>query len=242
MDGLATIQEIYLSAPEEAVFLERAKILQETRSKFVGAPPGVRQGKTIQELCDRVSVVVSPDDVLLGRILEQAPDSDDEKFIREHPELFLEAGVPGWLDSDSLYIPDWNRLLEKGLPGLAAEVEARRRETKGVAADAREWTTCWKESRSRSPEFRGSPFATRKKRGRSRRRRKTRKPGPGFCARRTAAGRLPGVRRRVSRKLGNFSSSFTWHFRASSAAGTLRRVEWTSTSAGSTRATCRAGS
>ncbi len=138
MYKLAAIQEIYLSAPEEAVFLERARILQETRSKFAGALPGFRQGKIIQELCDRVSVVVSPDDVLLGRILEQVPGSADEKFIQEHPDLFLEAGVPGWLDSDSLYIPDWNRLLEKGLPGLAAEVESRRRATEGRAADVRE--------------------------------------------------------------------------------------------------------
>ncbi|MGD0999362.1 MAG: pyruvate formate lyase family protein [Candidatus Brocadiia bacterium] len=138
MYDLAAIQEIYLSAPEEAVFLERARILQETKSKFAGAPPGVRQGKIIQELCDRISVVVSPADVLLGRILEQVPGSEDEKFVQEHPELFLEAGAPGWLDSDSLYIPDWNHLLEKGLQGLAAEVEARRRAADGRAADARE--------------------------------------------------------------------------------------------------------
>ncbi|MGO8702975.1 MAG: pyruvate formate lyase family protein [Candidatus Brocadiia bacterium] len=138
MCDLAAIQEIYLSAPEEAVFLERAKILQETRSNFAGAAPGVRQGKTIQELCHRVSVVVSPDDVLLGRILEEVPGGEDEKFVREHPELFLEAGVPGWLDSDSLYIPDWSHLLEKGLPGLAAEVEARRRAAEGADEDGRE--------------------------------------------------------------------------------------------------------
>jgi len=138
MDELAAIQEAYLSAPEEAVFLERARILQETKSKFAGALPGIRQGKIIQELCDRISVIVSPDDVLLGRILEQVPGVEDEKFIREHPELFLEAGVPGWLDSDSLYIPDWNHLLEKGLQGLAAEVEAHRRATTGRTPDARE--------------------------------------------------------------------------------------------------------
>jgi len=137
MYELAAIQEIYLSAPEEAVFLERARILQETRSKFAGALPGIRQGKIIQELCDRVSVVVSPDDVLLGRVLEQVPSSEDEKFIQEHSELFYEAGAPGWLDSDSIYIPDWNRLLEKGLQGLMAEVESHRRGTGERAPDAR---------------------------------------------------------------------------------------------------------
>jgi formate C-acetyltransferase len=137
MYQLAAIQEIYLSAPEEAVFLERARILHETRSKFAGALPGIRQGKIIQELCDRVSVVVSPDDVLLGRVLEEVPCGEDEKFVQEHPELFYEAGVPGWLDSDSIYIPDWNRLLEKGLQGLFAEVESRRRGTGGRAPAAR---------------------------------------------------------------------------------------------------------
>jgi formate C-acetyltransferase len=135
---LDAIQEFYLSAPEEAVFLERARILQETRAKFAGAPPGIRQGKIVQELCERVSVVVSPDDVLLGRVLEQVPSSEDERFIQEHPELFYEAGVPGWLDSDSLYIPDWNHLLEKGLQGLLTEVEFHRRGTGGPRPGPRE--------------------------------------------------------------------------------------------------------
>ena len=66
MYNLSAIQDFYLSAPEEAVFLERARILQETRSKFSGERPGVRQGKVIRELCERVSPVVSPNDVLLG--------------------------------------------------------------------------------------------------------------------------------------------------------------------------------
>jgi len=136
MYDLAAIEKTYLSAPEEAVFLERARIVQETRSKFAGELPGIRQGKIIQELCDRVSVVVSPDDVLLGRVLEQVPCGEDEKFIQEHPELFYEAGVPGWLDSDSLYIPDWNHLLEKGLQGMVAEVESHRRGTATQAPDA----------------------------------------------------------------------------------------------------------
>ena len=132
MYSVDAIRKAYLDIPDEAVFLERARILQDTRAKYGDLPPGLRQGKIIEELCERITVVVNPSDVLLGRILEQLPTSQDEVFIKQHPELFIVPGVSGYLDSASIYIPDWAKLLEMGIGGLMEEVQQHRRGVNNV--------------------------------------------------------------------------------------------------------------
>ena len=136
--NLSAIREAYLAAPDEAVFLERARILEESRSKFQALPSGRRQGLIIQELCERISVVVNPFDVLLGRVREEVPTGRDEEFVQNSPELFVEAGLPGWLDSTEIYIPDWGKLLTLGLSGLRKEVADRRRDVQAALPDAEE--------------------------------------------------------------------------------------------------------
>ncbi|MCX7886725.1 MAG: hypothetical protein N3B01_05650 [Verrucomicrobiae bacterium] len=132
--NLAAIRQAYLSTPEEAVFLERARILHESRRKYAGLPPGIRQGRVLQDLCREITPVVCTDDVLLGRVREQVPTSEEEEFIRAHPELFNREGVPGWLESASIYVPDWEHLLQAGIGGLIDEVEADRRAVATPAA------------------------------------------------------------------------------------------------------------
>ncbi len=129
MYSIDAIRKAYLDVPDEAVFLERARILQDTRSKYGDLSPGLRQGKIVEELCKRITVVVNPGDVLLGRILEQIPTPQDEVFIKQHPELFTMPGMPGYLDSASIYIPDWSKLLEMGIGGLMEEVQKHRRKS-----------------------------------------------------------------------------------------------------------------
>ncbi|MCX7825256.1 MAG: hypothetical protein N2689_06825 [Verrucomicrobiae bacterium] len=136
--NLAAIHQAYLSAPEEAVFLERARILDETRRKYAALPPCARQGRVLQDLCREITPVVCPDDVLLGRVREQVPTAKDEDFIRAHPELFNCGGVPGWLESASIYVPDWEHLLQAGIGGLLDEVELARRDAPPAAQDALE--------------------------------------------------------------------------------------------------------
>jgi len=128
--------QAWLDTPDEAVYLERARILHDAMRHHAALPPGRRQGETIVDLCQRISLPVGHGDVLLGRVHEQLPTADDEAFIRQHPELFLAAGVPGWLDSASIYVPDWARLLEQGLGGLLADVERRQRQLPGAGRDA----------------------------------------------------------------------------------------------------------
>ena len=86
---------------DEAVFLERARVLLECREKYADLSSGLRQGKIIADLCDRITPVVNPCDILLGRILEEVPSAQDELFIKDNPRLFVSPGDPGWLDSTS---------------------------------------------------------------------------------------------------------------------------------------------
>lgn len=123
MQNIDAIRRIYLDVPDEAIFLERAIILQDAGAKYESLPPGLRQGKILEELCERITVVVNPGDVLLGRISEKIPTPEDEVFIEQHPELFIMPGLPGYLDSASIYIPDWRKLLEMGIGGLMEEVQ-----------------------------------------------------------------------------------------------------------------------
>ncbi len=135
MHSLSAIHDAYLSAPEEAVFLERARILHESRGRYAHLPPGMRQGEVLQDLCARITVVVNPADVLLGRVLEEVPAPADEQFVRAHPELFVEPGVPGWLDSAGIYIPDWSRLLTLGIGGLVSQIDRHLADTEQRGRD-----------------------------------------------------------------------------------------------------------
>ena len=123
-DEINAIREAYLAVPDEAVFLERARVLLECHEKYAHLSSGLRQGKTVDELCDRITPIVNPCDILLGRILEEVPSAQDELFIKDNPRLFVSPGDPGRLDSTSIYIPDWAKLLRLGITGLVREVEA----------------------------------------------------------------------------------------------------------------------
>jgi len=131
MYNMDAIRKTYLDVPDEAVFLERARILQDAKAKYEDLTPGLRQGKIMEELCERITVVVNPGDALLGRILEQIPTAQDEAFIEQHPELFTVPGAE-YLDSASIYIPDWAKLLEMGIGGLLEEVQQHRRDFSSI--------------------------------------------------------------------------------------------------------------
>ncbi len=125
MYDLTAIYKAFHSYPEEAVFFERALILEETRHKYTELPPGERQGRIVQDLCNGITPVVIPQDALLCRIKETIPTAEQEQFIAAHPELFLQAGVPGWLEATNVYIPDWQPLLTCGLGGLIEQTKTQ---------------------------------------------------------------------------------------------------------------------
>ena len=119
---LDAVRRVYLDVPDEAVFLERARILRDSRERYVELSPGLRQGRIIEDLCDGITVVVNPEDMLLGRVFEEIPSPVDRELVEQHPEFFIAPGVPGWLDSAGIYIPNWEKLLRLGISGLIEEV------------------------------------------------------------------------------------------------------------------------
>ena len=121
---LEAIQHAYLAYPDEAVFLERALILEAARCKYGNLPPGLRQGMAVRDLCSGITPVVEPFDLLLARVKETVAAPDEERFVEQHPELFLYPGVPGFLDAASIYIPAWAKLLRLGVGELISEAKA----------------------------------------------------------------------------------------------------------------------
>lgn len=79
-------REPLVATSDDAAFVERAHILHDTMRTHAALPPGVRQGRVIQELCERVPLAVRPGDVLLGRVAEQLATPEDRAFIEEHSE------------------------------------------------------------------------------------------------------------------------------------------------------------
>lgn len=118
--------------------MERACILRQTREKFAHLSRTVRQAAILRDLCEQITPVLEPEDLIVGRMPEAVPTPEEEAFIAEHPEFFSEPGVPGWLDSLGIYIPDWGRLVETGLGGIAAEARECLTERGGDADDGGE--------------------------------------------------------------------------------------------------------
>lgn len=135
---LAHERSARLAEDERLVCLARAEILLRSRQRHAGLSRVGRQAATMRDLCAGIPIVIGAADVLVGRMPEVVPDADGERWVAAHPELFCEPGDPGRLDSLSIYAPDWGRLLERGLGGIAGEALAVRNEA-GVPASEREF-------------------------------------------------------------------------------------------------------
>ncbi|MBT4815662.1 MAG: hypothetical protein HON70_08185 [Lentisphaerae bacterium] len=119
------LREKRFAEDDRQVCMERACILKDTKETLGHLSHVARQAAITRELCERISCVIEPEDLIVGRMPEEVPTAEGEAFIAGNPELFCEAGVPGWLDSLGIYIPDWDRLVERGIGGLASDVRGR---------------------------------------------------------------------------------------------------------------------
>ena len=121
------------------VLMERALILRESCERHADLPRVPRQAAILRDLCSKTTPLIEPGDIFAGRIPQVVPDAEGEALIAQRPELFLEPGVPGCLDSLSIYAPDWEWLLEEGLGGVAGH--ARRRLDEAEDEARREFLT-----------------------------------------------------------------------------------------------------
>ena len=139
MSRLERLRAKRLAEDDRLVCMERAKILVATKARHAHLSRTMRQAAILRDLCEQITPIIGPEDLIVGRMPEVLPTPDDERFIAEHPELFTQPGLPGWLDSMSIYVPEWDRLLDLGLGGLAAEARRRLVAIEGTGERQREF-------------------------------------------------------------------------------------------------------
>ena len=108
-----------LAEDERLVCMERVRILMAAEREHASLERVPRQAAVLRDLCEGISIVIPEEDLIAGRMPEVIPTADEEALITARPELFMQPGVPGWLDSISICSPEWDLLLERGLAGIA---------------------------------------------------------------------------------------------------------------------------
>lgn len=114
-----------LAEDERLVCMERARILIAGEAAHASLSRIARQAAIVGDLCAGITPVIEDEDLLVGRIPEVLPTDAEEALIAARPELFVEPGVPGWLDSISICLPEWDLLLRRGLGGIADDARER---------------------------------------------------------------------------------------------------------------------
>ncbi len=112
--------------------IERLRITWEADEFVKDLPQQLQLGEGLYYLLDHISVPVSPDDVILGRINEEIPDEEGEALLRKTAEKWG-RGIPYWMHDGGHECLDWHRLLKFGLTGLEdfAQSELDRRISEG---------------------------------------------------------------------------------------------------------------
>ncbi len=108
--------------------MERLRLSWDADAFVRGLPQQLQIGEGLYYLLDRISLPVSPDDLILGRITEEIPDADGEALLKRSAEEWR-RGIPPWMQDGGHECLDWERLLRLGLTGLedfACEEIARR--------------------------------------------------------------------------------------------------------------------
>lgn len=104
-------------ADDRVLFLERMRIVQRCGDKYAGETAGLRFAHTLQELLAEISVVIEDDDLILGRIQEDLPTEEDERWFEAHR---VECWRVPWFLTDGHLTLSWERLLNEGLDGIRA--------------------------------------------------------------------------------------------------------------------------
>ena len=113
--------------------IERLKLNWEADAYVQGLPQQLQIGEGLYYLLDNISLPISPDDLILGRITEEIPDEDGETLLQRSADEWR-SGIPRqWMPDVGHECLDWERLLDIGLPGLEefARQEIIRRVTAG---------------------------------------------------------------------------------------------------------------
>jgi len=117
--------------------LERLRKTREADLHVQGLPQPLQLGEGLYHLLDHIDLPVEPDDLILGRILEEIPDEEGEAFFQTTVEAWGNRGIPPWMRDGGHETLAWERPLSLGLPGLEefAQSELDRRTAAGEPPD-----------------------------------------------------------------------------------------------------------
>ena len=140
----ALIEEAIWATREKEVrstTLERLRLTREADRLVEGRSQPRQLAEGLFHLLDNVSLPVSSNDFLLGRILEEVPDDEGEQFFSDTVKGWGGRGIPPWMPDGGHECFDWARLLRLGLAGLEAFAEdAREQRAAAGGPDAEvEW-------------------------------------------------------------------------------------------------------
>ena len=116
------IAEALYSTREKEILsatLERLRLSWEAHEFVSHFPQQLQIGEGIYHLLNHISVPVSPDDLILGRITEEVPDTDGEALLEKTAKEWR-RGIPPWMPDGGHETFYWERLLRLGLPDLEA--------------------------------------------------------------------------------------------------------------------------
>ncbi|MEW6356593.1 MAG: pyruvate formate lyase family protein [Planctomycetota bacterium] len=118
--------------------IERLRLTIEADARVQSMPQSLQLGHGLGYILGRISLPVTPHDLLLGRISEEVPDAEGERLIRDTAARWKGRTIPPWMPDGGHECFAWDRLLRLGLSGLqifAEEEMQRRTEAKPATLD-----------------------------------------------------------------------------------------------------------
>jgi len=121
MNRIDRLKQKLFAMDDRTIFLERLEILKISAQKYAGETAGMCFGHTLNELLSNISVVIDPDDLIVGRINEIIPTTDQEADFYGSQHYWR----PAWFCATGGTTISWETLLKLGLNGIKKKASNR---------------------------------------------------------------------------------------------------------------------
>lgn len=111
------VLEVLRNKPIKSTMFERIVLIDEANDFMHDEPQPIKLGKGLGYILQNCSVPISENDILLGRIDELLPDTEQERYLEEFLEKYNGAMRPEWLVDGGHITFSWETLLGIGLDG-----------------------------------------------------------------------------------------------------------------------------
>lgn len=119
-DRIARLRAKLFAADDRAIFVERRLGLKRGLERSPDEPAEIRHARIFAEIVGGMSVVIDPDDLIVGRTLDEVPNAEQEVLVAE----LERQGPPAFFRTNGHLTPSWQTLLDKGLRGIRETAES----------------------------------------------------------------------------------------------------------------------